>query len=97
MPVLDHETHPSTQRGEDHRYGCWNKPRSTAKVSVKDGWQKLFGVPLWGQKRKLIDDFGSRECRYDMSEKDHRCHGCKQRGDGEKYVQEITKKVRVSE
>ena len=26
MPVIDHPVHPSTMRGPDHRYGCWNKP-----------------------------------------------------------------------
>jgi len=26
MPVLDHDVHPSTVQGLDHRYGCWSLP-----------------------------------------------------------------------
>lgn len=27
MPVIDHPVHPSTVKGADHRYGCWNLPK----------------------------------------------------------------------
>lgn len=26
MPVIDHDVHPSTMKGPDFRYGCWNLP-----------------------------------------------------------------------
>lgn len=26
MPVIEHDVHPSTKIGPEHRYGCWNRP-----------------------------------------------------------------------
>lgn len=31
MPVEDHAIHPSTQKGEDFRWGCWNRPAEFEK------------------------------------------------------------------
>ena len=77
MPVLDHDIHPSTQRGEDHRYGCWNQ--SIRQVNFY--WSNLAQCHVPSRM--------SKECRYDKSLTDRNCEGCKRRGSGEAYDQRI--------
>lgn len=79
MPVLDHEVHPSTKIGPDHRAGCWNKPRTRHYYMVKNG----FGVTYAGnglyesvQMWKEIRDPLSLECQYDQSIAPEHCAGC---------------------
>lgn len=76
MPVIDHDVHPSTMKGPDFRYGCWNKPRPGNLVNLGGH----FGLRLFRM---------SRDCRYDMSLTDYACHGCKHRGSGEAYAQSV--------
>ena len=75
MAVLNHDIHPSTQRGADHKPACYNKPRTRNPYLVKDGWRFVYdgsghyeSVQMW----KVIDDTGSLECRSDCAE----CVGC---------------------
>lgn len=80
MPVEDHAIHPSTQKGEDFRYGCWNRPDE-----FKDSY--------WAAERRYFPD-GSFEpvsvsvpfrmthkCRHDgvaaMGIDDPACEGCR--------------------
>lgn len=66
MPVIDHPIHPSTQKGEDFRYGCWNRKQ------FADGY---LGSP-WGTA-EWVDHTMSTDCKYDLSHKDNNCKGCK--------------------
>ena len=80
MPVQDHKIHPSTQIGEDYRYGCWNRADK-------------FSKSYWAPERRTFPD-GSFEmtavripfrmshvCRHDgvaaMGVDDKACEGCK--------------------
>ena len=76
MPVLDHEVHPSTKKGPEYRYGCWNKPRPGNLVNLGGN----FGLRLFRM---------SRDCRYDMSISDPNCTDCKHRGSGEAYAESV--------
>ena len=76
MPVIDHPIHPSTQKGKDFRYGCWNGDREflgyvapDRELNLLTGKYELNAVWI---KHEL-----SKECRYDLSNKDNNCKGCK--------------------
>lgn len=76
MPVDDHPIHPSTQKGDDFRYGCWNGDREflgytapNRQLDLVTGEFVLYA--LW------IDHKMSRDCRFDMSDTDPNCRGCK--------------------
>ena len=75
MPVIDHSTHPSTQRGPGHRYSCWNRPRPGSLVNL--------------DKLGMIPNRMSTECRYDLSLSDPCCTDCKHRGSGEEYDKSV--------
>ena len=51
MPVPDHEIHPSTQKGPDFRYGCWNRPDSFSKY-------------YWAPERRTFPDEIARNCYF---------------------------------
>jgi hypothetical protein len=75
MPVEEHQIHPSTQRGADHKPACYNKPRTRNPLIVKAGFRMIdegnghyTSEQLW----KTIPDTGSLECRSDCAE----CVGC---------------------
>ena len=68
MPVIDHPIHPSTQKGEDFRYGCWNREPFKAGY-VAHPWSIA----------KYIPHNMSTSCKYDLSNKDPNCQGCKHR------------------
>jgi hypothetical protein len=75
MPVDDHPIHPSTQKGADFRYGCWNGNRNFMGYPAPDRKLNLLTgnydyVAVW------IDYKLSKECRYDLSDKDRNCEGC---------------------
>lgn len=86
MPVDDHPVHPSTKKGPDFRYGCWNRgeyaesyyaPQRTAGT---DGYKPTFWL-----ERVRIPFRMSRPCQYDLSATDWMCEGCKRRkSDGPK-------------
>lgn len=78
MPVEDHAVHEKVKQKEGFRYGCWNLPRPIAGFPVNS----LFARSIWPY-------VFSTECRFDMSLKDSACEGCKHRGSGEKYAEEI--------
>lgn len=78
MPVVEHDIHPSTQHGEDFRYGCHNKPRP-----------KELHLIAGGQYGELYPYRFSTTCRFDMSFTDPGCRGCWWQGLGEKYAEEI--------
>jgi len=76
VPVEDHPIHPSTQKGDDFRYGCWNGARifegyvaPDRKLDLLTGNYDL--VAVW------IPHNMSTDCKYDLSHKDNNCRGCK--------------------
>ena len=76
MPVEEHSIHPSTQHGDDFRYGCHNKERpvkGSLVISGPGSWPYVF----------------STTCRFDMSFTDPWCEACWWQGMGEKYAEEI--------
>lgn len=93
MPVLDHEIHERTRQSDSARYGCHNKPRMRQDIPVKDGHRPL-GDGNSAQHWRFIKDFGSLECRYDMSLRDRKCEGCEHLGSGEEYDRSIRAKGR---
>lgn len=84
MPVIDHPVHETVKEGSSAKYGCWNKKRN-----IVHGYFVQVRIYDADGTYKLIDQFvrnqGSLECRYDMSLKDTKCHGCKSQGFGEAY------------
>lgn len=70
MPVDDHAVHPSTQKGPDFRYGCWNH------AAYSEG----YWAHPWNRKGgKWVKHVMSRDCRYDLSHQDYACEGCNRR------------------
>lgn len=86
MPVIDHGQHDSTKKdSQAHRYGCWNRPDEFEPYTiVQDGW-RVFGADLI-PRRAEIEFRMSHECRYDRSETDPACAGCKHIGSGAAYI-----------
>ena len=80
MPVEDHPVHPSTKKGTDFRYGCWNRDEfseayyAMQRTSGTDGFK-----PTWWLERVRIPFRMSRQCQYDLSANDKNCEGCKRR------------------
>lgn len=88
MPGLEHPVSEMTKRSDADPYGCANQHREET-VMVQDGWTED------GRRNmKEIDDFGSRECRYDHSLSARRCATCSKRGSGEKYSEMVRSKGR---
>ena len=79
MPVIDHDVDPSTQKGADFRYGCWNHQRAEGYWASTWSWHG----------KAFIAHRMSLECRYDMSITDPNCTDCKHRGSGEAYAQSV--------
>ena len=92
-PVEEHAVHEKVRQKEGARYGCHNKPRRRDDYFVKTGHDAtkthFDGDVTTRQRRSLIPDFGSLECRYDMSLTDDKCEGCEHRGSGEAYDKKI--------
>lgn len=84
MPVEDHEVHPSTKVGPEHRYGCFNHERA-------DGYWARNGHSTfnWQPRVIWIKDGMSKECRHDHSLTDPCCAGCKYAGTGEVYTNTV--------
>lgn len=75
MPVDDHPIHPSTQKGKDFRYGCWNrKPfAKNYRVPVRETWNSL----MFHYGTAVVPYVMSTQCKYDMALGDPYCDGCK--------------------
>lgn len=80
MPVIEHETHPSTQIGPDHRYGCWNREdrfsteyTAPARRYFPDGRFEVVTV--------AVEFRMSNDCRFDGKNgkvgDDPHCAGCR--------------------
>lgn len=89
MPVVDHEVHPHGVRDDGHRYGCHNRPDEfEPAVWLQDGWMPavIDGEPTRLPRMIDIEFRMSNECRYDRSETDPACAGCKHIGSGAEYI-----------
>lgn len=77
MPVDDHPIHPSTQKGDDFRYGCWNREKFADGYSAPNRIHRpdgTFYVVLTFVRYNM-----STGCKYDLSNKDLNCRECKHR------------------
>ena len=81
MPVEDHEIHPSTQKGEDFRYGCFNRDAyadayyAPQRFAGSDGYK-----PVFRYEAVRIPFRMSRDCvtaRTGQAKSDPCCQGCK--------------------
>lgn len=82
MPVVEHEVHPHGVRDVDHRYSCFDRPDQFEPVVwMPDGWN-LDGTRRMASLRFRM----SNECRYNRSETDPACKGCKHIGSGAEYI-----------
>lgn len=90
VPVDDHPIHPSTQKGADFRYGCWNRepfadaymaPQRFAKPNKSDWSFRNFTCSNEDFEIGTVFVFHkmSTDCKYDMSDTDPNCKGCKHR------------------
>lgn len=84
MPVENHPVHSATVQKAGALYGCHSLDRNRKPILVKAGYTK-YGEQLWCR----IDDFGSKECRYDKSLTDNKCRDCQHRGSGEAYFRKV--------
>ena len=90
MPVENHPVHAKTSIGASKPYGCHNLDREMMGYSAPNRRAGSNGYdPTFWMERVKISHVMSRECRYDMSNKDTRCDGCKHRGSGEAYADRI--------
>ena len=86
MPVIDHDVHPSTMKGPDFRYGCWNREPFAdgyCAPNLEHVGDAFVLYALW------IPHAMSRDCRYDLSVSDPNCTDCKHRGSGEAYAKSV--------
>jgi hypothetical protein len=88
MPVLDHAIHPSTQHGDDYRYGCHSK-RNPGRKSP-GYWVKVREYYPDGMF-DMVDQFVlhnmSVKCRYMDRAADANCRDCTNESDM-KYFKE---------
>jgi hypothetical protein len=74
MPVIDHPVHEHGIRDSEHRYGCHNRPARFVETVHSGNMQTSWPFRM------------SHECRYDRSNTDSACAGCKYANIGHKYV-----------
>lgn len=80
MPVENHPVHEKTRIDNDYRYGCHNGDRNFTGYTAIQRFAGTTGhEPIWWHSRIKIPHVMSKECRYDMSDKDIACNGCKHR------------------
>ena len=88
MPVIDHTTHPDTQKTGVEPYGCCNRTMKP-DYYVKTRRYYYSMVEMRGDKYQLEDERVphrlSTECRHDNSLNDPGCATCQHKGSGEKY------------
>ena len=87
MAVIDHPTHELTI-GKPTYETCQVKQRkpsywATDRRYFPDGSFEFISV--------RVPDRSSKDCRYDMSDIDSRCEGCRQVGVGNAYNEHIRK------
>ena len=75
MPVAEVEVGLGSSVGQEHRYGCFNRP------PYKETVEHSQGGASWPFRM-------SRECRYDRSLSDRFCAGCKHAGSGEAWIED---------
>lgn len=75
MPVIDHPIHPSTQKGKDFRYGCWNREPFTSGYFAPD--RQMEETLEFSLQAKYVPHNMSTDCKYDLSHRDNNCKGCK--------------------
>ena len=73
MPVEDHPIHPSTQKGANYRYGCWNRGSFAAGYYAPDRVYRPDGTFYTVQT--FIRHATSTDCKYDKP-LDPTCEGC---------------------
>ena len=80
-PVDDHPVHPSTRKGDDFRYGCWNRDEysdayyAQQRTAGTDGYK-----PTWWFERVRIPFRMSRHCvtaATGQANTDPNCRECK--------------------
>jgi hypothetical protein len=74
MPVDDHPIHPSTQKGADFRYGCWNHKPFTDGYYAKDRIYRGNGT--FYEVLTYIKHAMTKDCRFDMALTDPSCADC---------------------
>lgn len=83
MPVEDHPIHPSTQKGADFRYGCWNRDEYAESYYAPNRRAGANGYqPTFWMERVRIPFRMSRECmtaKIGLAVSDPNCDGCKRR------------------
>ena len=90
MPVEDMPVHDKVRELAGTKYGCYNrKPyadgyRAPNRYQTSDGYQAVYKL-----EAKFIPRVMSRECRYDQSLTDWKCHECIHRGSGEAYADRV--------
>lgn len=77
MPVIDHPVHPSTSKGADFRYGCWNRPEFVAGYFAPR--REMEETLEFSLQAEWIEFRMSRECQFDLSANDPNCEGCARR------------------
>lgn len=89
MPVEEHAVHEKVRIKADKPYGCFDREFTETYYAPNRKMGSSGYEPIFFFERIRIPHRMSRECRYDMSLKDPRCNGCKQRGSGEKYSERV--------
>ena len=85
MPVIDHGQHDSTKKdSQAHRYGCWNRPDKFEPLVLN--MCKIAGDGMVYAVREYYPHRMSHSCRFDGSETDPACAGCKYIGSGAEYI-----------
>lgn len=87
MPVLEHEVHETVREKEGAVYGCWNRVGFRGGYYAPD--RRYYGIGGFDTISVFVEHCLSTDCRYEMSEKDTKCNGCKHRGSGEAYAQMV--------
>lgn len=80
MPVDDHPVHPSTKKGADWRYGCWNRGEFKGFYTMLVGeYQNYNGNEGYVLVEKEVENRMSRDCKTaatGWAATDPWCQGC---------------------
>lgn len=80
MPVEDHPVHPSTRKGADFRYGCWNRGEYASGYYAPNrvyGFDGAFSVELKWVRYTMSTPCITAQTGWAGS--DPNCEGCKRR------------------
>ena len=92
MPVEEHSIHPSTQNGDDFRYGC-HSSRSNGRAPGDWVVTRDYGSSLNGSykpRNEWVTDTSSTGCRNIDHESHAGCRGCDRQKDME-YIKKMGK------